>query len=71
MARTELLARSIHRPVKDITGFMLQLADTVSKNVADLSKSSAQTCAGIVRVIRSARSLADPADGLSGETDRT
>ncbi|CAA7619226.1 hypothetical protein MTBLM5_30074 [Magnetospirillum sp. LM-5] len=45
-------------------------ADTVSKNVSDLSKSSAQTCAGTVRVIWSASSLADLVDGLTGETDR-
>ncbi|OAN44805.1 hypothetical protein A6A04_08295 [Paramagnetospirillum marisnigri] len=44
-------------------------ADTVSSSVRDLSQASALTCAGTIRVIWSAKSLAQVVDGLTGETD--
>ena len=44
-------------------------ADAVSRSVGDLSKASAMTCAGTVRVIWSAKRLTDVVDGLTGETD--
>jgi methyl-accepting chemotaxis protein len=44
-------------------------ANTVSQSVGDLSKASALTCAGTVRVIWSAKSLTDVVDSLTGETD--
>ncbi|WP_242442781.1 methyl-accepting chemotaxis protein [Magnetospirillum sp. 15-1] len=45
-------------------------AQTVSSNVGDLSRSSAQTCAGTVRVIWSAKSLTEVVESLTAETDR-
>ncbi|TAN65893.1 MAG: methyl-accepting chemotaxis protein [Magnetospirillum sp.] len=44
-------------------------ADAVSKSVGELSKASALTCAGTVRVIWSAKSLTSVVDSLTGETD--
>jgi len=44
-------------------------ADTVSKSVGGLSRTSAMTCAGTVRVIWSAESLTEVVGSLTGETD--
>jgi methyl-accepting chemotaxis protein len=43
-------------------------ADVVSKTVYELARSSAETCAGTIRVMWSAKSLAETVDLLSGET---
>jgi len=45
-------------------------ANTVSKSVGSLSRTSAMTCAGTIRVIWSAESLADVVEALAGETDK-
>jgi methyl-accepting chemotaxis protein len=44
-------------------------AHEVSVSVGDLSKASAMTCAGTIRVIWSASALTEVVDGLTGETD--
>ena len=44
-------------------------AHAVSVSVGDLSKASAMTCAGTIRVIWSAGSLTQVVDSLTGETD--
>ena len=44
-------------------------ANAVSVSVGDLSKASAMTCAGTIRVIWSASSLTKVVDSLTGETD--
>ncbi|CAA7620771.1 Methyl-accepting chemotaxis protein (fragment) [Candidatus Terasakiella magnetica] len=44
-------------------------ADVVSKTVGRLAQSSALTCAGTIRVMWSAKSLASTVDSLSGETE--
>jgi methyl-accepting chemotaxis protein len=43
-------------------------ADVVSKTVSQLGRSSAQTCAGTIRVMWSAKTLAETVDSLTGET---
>jgi methyl-accepting chemotaxis protein len=59
---------STHEIADDIAA-VAQQADTVSRSVGELSKASALTCAGTVRVIWSAKSLTKVVSGLTGETD--
>jgi len=57
---------------REIVGDIDEVArqvQTVSSTVGDLSRASAMTCAGTVRVIWSARSLTKVVDVLTGETD--
>jgi len=45
-------------------------ADGVSRTVVDLSKSTSQSCAGTIRVIWSARALANVVNDLNGEVNQ-
>jgi len=58
------------REIADDIDEVARQAQTVSSNVGDLSRSSAQTCAGTVRVIWSAKSLTEVVESLTAETDR-
>jgi methyl-accepting chemotaxis protein len=58
---------------RDIAGNIEQVAveaGAVSGSVADLSRSSAMACAGTVRVIWSARTLAEVVSGLEAEVEQ-
>jgi methyl-accepting chemotaxis protein len=58
------------REIADDIDEVARQAQSVSANVGDLSRSSAQTCAGTVRVIWSAKSLTQLVEALTSETDR-
>ncbi|BAE52158.1 Methyl-accepting chemotaxis protein [Paramagnetospirillum magneticum AMB-1] len=58
------------REIADDIDEVARQAQNVSSNVGDLSRSSAQTCAGTVRVIWSAKSLTQVVEALTAETDR-
>jgi methyl-accepting chemotaxis protein len=57
------------REIADNVEQVSHQADVVASSVSQMARSSAQTCAGTIRVIWSAKSLAETVDSLTGETE--
>ncbi|MGE5506807.1 MAG: cache domain-containing protein [Actinomycetota bacterium] len=57
------------REIAENVGGVATQADLVAQAVGQVARGSAQTCAGTIRVLWSAKSLTDVVDSLTGETD--
>ncbi|MBF0326073.1 MAG: HAMP domain-containing protein [Alphaproteobacteria bacterium] len=57
------------REIAEHVGEVARQADVVSNSVSLLARTSAKTCAGTIRVMWSAKALAQTVDSLTGETE--